>query len=148
MVMSDYFSASDDDTAVRVLDRFGGPDPSVLDVVPLKGIDPVVAIARLEAVLTGCTYDEATGRPRSGQLLSSPEADSAFIMSVSDTLQEALASATHDSLVEAAGPWSETEELQASGIDSETAGEALVLLSGLAGRARSADLRLYCWWAL
>ncbi|MEU9331498.1 hypothetical protein AB0D91_48865 [Streptomyces canus] len=93
MVMCDYSSASDDDVAVRVLDQPGGPSPSVFDVVPLRGIDPVVVMAQLEAILTGCTYDEASERPRAGQVLSSPEAESAFIVSVSDSLQDALASA-------------------------------------------------------
>ncbi|MFF7550828.1 hypothetical protein ACFZCU_45560 [Streptomyces canus] len=49
MVMGDYFSPSDGDVAIRVLDRPGGPDPSVFDVVPLKGIDPVVAMAQFGA---------------------------------------------------------------------------------------------------
>nr|WTB35478.1 hypothetical protein OG781_43920 [Streptomyces sp. NBC_00830] len=148
MVMCDYFSASDDDTAVRVLDRPGGPDTARFDVVPLKGIDPVVVMAQLEAILTGCTYDEASERPRSGHLLSSPEVESAFIISVSDILQEALASATHACLAEAAGPWSETDELRQYGITAEAATGVLDLLSGLASRARSAGCRLYCWWAL
>jgi hypothetical protein len=94
--------------------------------------------------LTGCTYDEASERPRSGQLLSSLEAESAFIVSVSDTLQEALASATHASLAEAAGPWSETDEPRQYAITAETATGMLDLLSGLASRARSAGCRLYC----
>ncbi|WP_062992355.1 hypothetical protein [Nocardia anaemiae] len=148
MVMCDYFSAADDDTAVRVLDRPGGPDASMFDVVSLKGIDPVVTMAQLEAIMTGCTYEEASARPRSGQLLSSPEDESAFIVSVSDTLQEALASAGHSSLVEAAAEWADTEELQGYGITADTALEVLVLLSGLASRARSTGLRLFCWWAL
>ncbi|MGY1502117.1 hypothetical protein ACW4TU_36970 [Streptomyces sp. QTS52] len=148
MVMCEYFSASDDGTAVRVLDQPGGPDTARFDVVPLKGVDPVVVMVQLESILTGCTYDEATERPRSGQLLSSPEAESAFIVSVSDTLQEALASATHVSLAEAAGPWSETDELRQYGLTTEAATGVLYLLSGLASRARSAGCRLYCWWAL
>ncbi|MBT2424083.1 hypothetical protein J7F01_40595 [Streptomyces sp. ISL-22] len=148
MVMCDYFSASDDDTALRVLDEPGGPDPAGWDVVPLKGIDPVVVMARLEAVLTGCSYEEAAERPRSGQLLSSPEAESAFVVSVSDTLTEALASATPAVLAEAAGPWAETDELRQYGTTAEAATEVLGLLSGLARRARSAGCRLYCWWAL
>ncbi|MFE5852399.1 hypothetical protein ACFQ61_04150 [Streptomyces sp. NPDC056500] len=148
MVMCEYFSASDDDAAIGVLDQFDGPNTSHFDVVALKGVDPVVVMAQLEAILTNCTYDEASQRPRVGQLLSSPDSESAFIMSVSDTVQEALASATPDALVEAAGPWSETDELQASGADAESSVEALVLLSALAGRARSTGHRLYCWWAV
>ncbi|MEU5402248.1 hypothetical protein ABZ348_23465 [Streptomyces sp. NPDC005963] len=148
MVMCDYFSASSDDAAVGVLDQFGGPDTSVFDVVSLKGVDPVVVVAQLEAILTGCTYDEAARRPRAGKLLSSPDAESAFIVSVSDTVQEALATATPAALIEAAGPWSETDELQTSGMDAEAALEVLVLLSALAGRAGSTGHRMYCWWAL
>ncbi|MCM2389685.1 hypothetical protein [Streptomyces albipurpureus] len=148
MVMCNYFSAPDDGTAVGVLEQPGGPDTANFDVVSLKGIDPVVVMAQLEAILTDSTYDEAIQRPRSGQLLSSPDAESAFIVSVSDTLQEALASASPGALVETAGPWSASDELQASGITSETAVQVLVLLSGLASRARLADRRMYCWWAL
>lgn len=146
--MCDYFSAAEDSAAVRVLDEPGGPDGALFDVVALEGIDPVVVMAQLEAILTGCTFDEASKRPRSGQLLSSPEAESAFIISVSDTLQEALATATCDSLVEAAGHWAETDELRGNGVTVDTAAEVLALLSGLAGRARSSEMRLFCWWAL
>ncbi|HEY2669213.1 MAG TPA: hypothetical protein VGJ07_02435 [Rugosimonospora sp.] len=148
MVMCDYFSAIDDDAALGVLDQPGGPNPSAFDVVSLKGIDPVIAMPRLEAVLTGCGDDEASRRPRSGQLISSPEADGAFIVSVSDTLREALASATRATLADAAGSWSQTDELRQSAVTADTALQVLVLLSGLAGRARSAGLRLFCWWAL
>ncbi|MFG1796793.1 hypothetical protein [Nocardia sp. NPDC049149] len=148
MVMCDYFSAADDDTAVRVLDEPGGPESSMFDVVSLKGIDPVIAMVQLEAILTGCSYDEASERPRAGQLLSSPEAEGAFVVSVSDTLQEALASAEHSLLAGAAGVWADIEELREWGITADTALEVLLLLSGLAGRARSTGLRLFCWWAL
>ncbi|MGW4033136.1 hypothetical protein ACWEFL_28225 [Streptomyces sp. NPDC004838] len=148
MPLCEYFSASDDDAAVRVLDQLGGPDTSGFDVVSLKGVDPVVTMASLEAILTGCTYVEASGRPRAGRLLSSPDHESAFVLSVSDTLQEALASAAHDDLAGAAGAWAETDEMQAYGFTADTAREVLVLLSGLAGRAGSGSRRLYCWWAL
>lgn len=59
MPMCDYFSASDDRSAVGVLDHPGGPGASGCDVVSLKGMDPSVTMASLEAILTGCTYDEA-----------------------------------------------------------------------------------------
>jgi hypothetical protein len=148
MVHCDYFSASDDETAVGVLDMPGGPYGSAFDVVPLKGVDPVVTMAELEAVLTGCTYDEASERPRSGQLLSSPESESAFIVCVSDTLQEALASTTHPALAQVAEQWTETAELWRDSITTEIATEVLELLVGLASRARPSGCRLYCWYAL
>ncbi|MFC9436552.1 hypothetical protein [Nocardia sp. NPDC057030] len=148
MVMCDYFSAPDDDAALSVLDHPGGPDPAAWDVLSLKGIDPVIAMAELEAILTGSTYEETSELPRSGQLLSSPEAESAFIVSVSDTLQEALAEAEHSALAGVAAEWANTEELRDDGVTADIALEVLVLLSGLASRARSKNFRLFCWWAL
>jgi hypothetical protein len=148
MPICDYFSATDDQAAVAVLDTPGGPGQASLDVVYLKNIDPVVCMAQLEAIMAGCSYEEASRRPRSGQLLSSPEAESAFVVSVSDTLCELLAVAAEDDLVRAAEPWSLTEELRMIGVDAETAAGVLAALAGLARRARASDRRLYCWWAL
>lgn len=59
MPMRDYFSAADD-TALRVLDNPGGPNPDTFDVVSLKGIDPVVVMAQLEAIMTGSPYEEVS----------------------------------------------------------------------------------------
>ncbi|MFE2416898.1 hypothetical protein [Streptomyces hokutonensis] len=145
MAICDYYSAASDESAVGVLDAPGGPDPSVFDVLSLKGIDPVVVMARLEGLLTDCAYDEARARPRSGQLLSNPEAETAFVISVSDTLRDALASATDDQLGLVAGSFAAVEEV---GLPPADALELLRLLSGLARRAVAGNRRLYCWWAL
>ncbi|MCX5242876.1 hypothetical protein OG824_47525 [Streptomyces prunicolor] len=85
---------------------------------------------RLEGILSGCTYDEAPARPRSGQLLSDPEA--AFVISVSDTLRDALATASGKRLDLAAGPFAVVEELRFT--PTKTA-ELLHRLSGPARRA-------------
>ncbi len=143
--MSDYFSAADDQAAVAVLQTLGGPGQAGLDVVLLKNIDPVVAIAQLEAVMTGCSYEEASGRPRSGELLSSPE-DESFVVSVSDTLFDALASVSREDLLRFAGLWSETGEIRQLSV--EVTVDVLEALAGLAQRARASGLRLYCWLAL
>ncbi|WOX14999.1 hypothetical protein [Streptomyces sp. N50] len=145
MVMCEYFSAASDEAAVGVLDGPGGPDASVFDVLPLKGVDPVVVLARLEGILTDCTYDEARARPRSGQLLSDPEAEAAFVISVSDTLRDALATASDERLDLAAVPFAAVEEL---GFTPTKTSELLHRLSGLARRAAAENRRLYCWWAL
>lgn len=147
MVFCDYFAASDDATALRVLDE-SGPDPAVFDVVPLKGVDPVVVLVALEGILTGCTYDEASARPRSGELLSSPEEGEPLVVGVSDTLQEALAQASHGTLAEAAPRWAAIEEMRQWAATPKTALGILTHLAGLAARARTAGMRLYCWWAL
>lgn len=148
MTLCDYFAATDDDTAAAVAAVPGGPCQAAFDVVSLKGIDPVVAITRLEAIATGCSDEEAGRRPRSGQLLSSPEVDGPFVFSLSDSLVDALVTATPDDLVRFAEPWSSTPELQQSQVDAETAAGVLEGLAGLARRARASRSGLYCWWSL
>jgi hypothetical protein len=148
MPLCDYFSAADDQAAVAVLQTPGGPGQADLDVVFFKDIDPVVAIARLEAIMTDCSYEDARERPRSGQLLSTPEEGAAFVVSLTDTLTAALASASRDDLVRFAEPWSKTDELQQIGISVEFTAGVLEALAGLAQRARTSGQRLYCWWAL
>ena len=146
--MCDYFSAADDNAAVAVVDLPGGPGQASLDVVSLKNIDPVVCMASLEAIMAGCSYQEALRRPRSGQLLSSPDAESAFVVSVSDTLHELLAVASEDDLARAAESWSLTDELRMGRADADRAAGMLADLAGLAQRARVSDSHLYCWLAL
>ncbi|WP_405715479.1 hypothetical protein OG264_37625 [Streptomyces xanthophaeus] len=148
MPLCDYFSAPDDQAAVGVLRTPGGPGQAELDVVYLKNIGPVVAIAQLEAIMTGCIYEEATGRPRSGQLLSEPEDGPPFVVTLTDTLIDDLAVASPDDLVRCAEPWSMTDELRQIGIGVEATAEVLAGLAGLARRARASDRRLYCRRAL
>lgn len=148
MTLCDYFSAADDQAAVAVVETPGGPGRAAFDVVSLKSIDPVVAIAQLEAIATGCSYEEASQRPRSGQLLSEPEVDGPLVCSLSDTLVEFLVTVAQDDLRRFAEPWSMTAELQQVSVDAETAAGVLEALAGLAQRAQLGGLRLYCWWSL
>jgi hypothetical protein len=147
MPICDYFSAADDQAAVAVLDTLGGPSRASLDVVTLKNLDPVVCMAQLEAIMAGCSYEEARQRPRFGKLLSSPEADE-FVVSVSDSLCELLAVTAADDLARAAELWSQTEELRMMRADAETMAGVLADLAGLARRVQASSQRLYCWLAL
>ncbi len=124
----------------------GGPARAGLDVIFLKDIDPVDAVAQLEAVMTGCSYEEASKRPRVGQLLSSEDVDSPFVLTVSDTLFDVLVSASANDVRTVAEAWSATGGVH--GFDAATATVVVEALAGLAKRARAADLRLYCWWTL
>ncbi|GAA2785350.1 hypothetical protein GCM10010441_07910 [Kitasatospora paracochleata] len=148
MTMCDYFSATDDQAAIAVVERSGGPAEAGHDVVFLKNIDPVVAVAQLEAILTDCSYEEASRRPRSGQLLSSPESDTSLVFCLSDTLAEALAAAAPADLARAAESWSMTAELQHCQVDALAALGVLEALVSLAQRAGATGLRLYCQWSL
>ncbi|MFF7274877.1 hypothetical protein [Streptomyces griseorubiginosus] len=142
---ADYFSAADDESAVAVIEA-GGPVRAGLDMIFLKDIDPVDAIAQVEAVMTGCSYEEASQRPRVGQLLTSEDVDSPFVLTVSDTLCDVLVSATEDDLAAAAAAWSAAGGVV--GLDAATAAVVVEALASLARRARAAGLRLYCWWTL
>ncbi|MEW2317474.1 hypothetical protein [Streptomyces bauhiniae] len=142
---ADYFSAADDASALAVIEG-GGPARVGLDVVFLKDVDPVVAIAGLEAVMTGCSDEEVGARARVGRLLSSAEVDSPFVLTVSDTLRDALVSASAEDAASAAEAWAASGS--AAGLDAATATGVVEALVGLARRARAAELRLYCWWAL
>jgi hypothetical protein len=144
MPICDYFSAADDQAAVAVPDTLGGPSRASLDVVALKNIDPVVCMAQLEAIMAGCSYEEARQRPRSGQLLSSPEGEGACVVSVSETLCELLAVATGDDLARAAELWSQTQELRSIRADAETVAGVMADLAGLARSAQASNRRLYC----
>ncbi|MFF3448353.1 hypothetical protein ACFYXJ_14610 [Streptomyces sp. NPDC002667] len=148
MPLCAYFSAADDQAAVAVLQIEGGPGRADLDMVFLNNIDPVVAIARLEAIMTGCGYEVARGRPRSGQLLSDPAEEAAFVFSLTDTLTAALASVAQDDIVRFAEPWSKTDELRQIGVSVEFTIGVLEALAGLAQSSHNSGRRLYCWWTL
>ncbi|MER7815464.1 hypothetical protein [Streptomyces sp. NPDC096153] len=97
-----------------------------------------------------------TGRPsrrgrratRSGQLPAEPEDGPPFVVSLTDTLIDALARASQGDLVRCAEQWSTTDELRQIGIRVEATTDVLAALAGLAQRAQTSDQRLYCWWAL
>jgi hypothetical protein len=146
MPLADYFSAPDDEAALAVLRTEGGPTRTGHDPVCLRGVDPVLALVRLEAALTGCGHEEAGARPRSGQVLSDPEDGPPFVVAVTDTLREALAHAREDDLARAAARWQASGE--PPGLTTETASGALTALSTLARRAHDRGHRLYCWWSL
>jgi hypothetical protein len=146
MPLCDYFSAPDDERAAAVLRTEGGPTRTQYETVPLKGIDPVVVLVRLEAVMTGCGHEEAGARPRSGHLLSDPEAGPPFVVAVTDTLRDALAHASDDDLARFAAQWSVTDELR--DLTPASATDALKALATLAHHARTRTHRLYCWWSL
>jgi hypothetical protein len=148
MALCDYFSAPDDRAAAAVAGRSGGPAVCGLDAVPLTGVDPVVAVARLEAILTGCSYEEATRRPRAGRLLSPAQEDTPLVLSLSDTLLDALVQAEPSDLARAAGPWSRTAELAQARVDARTALTVLESLAALTRRAKADGRRVYCWWSL
>lgn len=144
-VLYDYFSAPNDEQAVQVLEVEGGPTSadSGFDAGTLGGIDPVVQLGTLEALLTGTPYDDVTDDPRAGHNLAMSEDYDRIVITVTDALATALAAADDARLAEVAEPWSQTEELE--GADPAQLAAFARDLAALARRAAAADHRLYCW---
>ncbi|OAH13182.1 hypothetical protein [Streptomyces jeddahensis] len=137
----DYFSAPDDDTALTAFDE--GPAAVGLQVLDAKGIDPYLLIGAAEALLTGTTFDEVAAQPRFNHLLSAPEADSRWIVTLTDQLRDVLAEASTERLAAVAVPWSRTEEFHGSA-DPGILADFLGRLADIARQARTQGHGLYC----
>ena len=143
--INDYFIASDDVDAVRVISGSGGPGALGFETFPAKGIDPAVALGTLESLMTGRAYDEVTAAGRQCHPLTDGD-DDAVVVTVTDTLRDALAVAGAERLRRVAVPWAATDEL--AGTTPATLGEALRQFAALARQALKQGHHLYCWWAL
>jgi hypothetical protein len=124
-------------------------------VVRSKGILPSMDLMVIESLLTGGSYEEVGGRPRFCVTLASRDDDHGLVTTVTDELQQALASADEARLVEVARAWEEATRLLVNGVPSGTedswSRQALAnthLLTVLAELARLAIARgehMYCW---
>jgi hypothetical protein len=122
-------------------------DSGVL-VLETKGIDPLVQMGTLEALLTGEQYDVVISRPRAGQQVAAEHSrEGPWVVTLTDELQDALAAATWDQIAAVAAPWSQAEEFRGQG-DPETLAEFLLELADLARQANRRGERLYCWICL
>ncbi len=168
-----YFRAADDLEAAAAEARPGGPlgwphvtgrrrvglfrtEPVTAELGPAwpgfvaRGYDPIVTLGTLEELLTGRPYEQVAEDPRWGAAPSpEPAGESSGVICVTDTLRDALAAASDDFLVEVAGPWSRTEELQQPGWEEVTAEEHLAFLHRLRDLAAAAGReghRLHCYY--
>ncbi|WP_327004769.1 hypothetical protein OHA72_58725 [Dactylosporangium sp. NBC_01737] len=113
-------------------------------VVQSRRIDPAIALVGLERILTDRAYAEVRTDPRQSALIGparEEEIDGDVVLSVTDTLRDALASLETAALPEVARQWAKAE-FDAAAADSLAA--FLVALTDLARRAVSAGNRLYC----
>jgi len=141
----EYFTASTDADAARVLPGSGGPAALGFDTVPAKGIDPAVVLGNLESIVTGRPYDEVMAASRQCHLLTDGEAET-LVVTVTDTMRDALATAAAERLRQAAEPWAATDEL--AGAAPAVLADVLTQFAALSRRAVDRDHHLYCWWAL
>jgi hypothetical protein len=92
-VLYTYFAAQGDReaaTAARVDAELAG--------LVVKGADPMDELARLEAVLTGRSRDEIRSDPRHGSVVEESDDGDCVVLSLTDPLTRALASAEPDVL--------------------------------------------------
>jgi hypothetical protein len=151
-VLFDYFSAASDEAAASAIGLLGGPGAasagtqsgSSFDTVPAKGIDPLVQLGTLEALLTGRDYERVVAGPRAGHVLATQDGGERLVVTLTDELQAALADADNAQLASVAVPWSQTEEFFGRG-DPQILTGLLHELAELARRARTKDERIYCW---
>src|SRR4051812_36377619 len=145
MPLMDYFSATDDTDAARVVPGSGGPAALGVAAFQTKGIDPAVALGTLESILTARPYDEVATASRQCQLVTGGEAD-ALVVTVTDALRDALAAVGEQGPRRVAEKWAATDEL--AGTTPEILAEALDQFALLARNAVERGHHLYCWWAL
>ena len=136
-VRYDYFAAPSDEVAAATLD--GGP--AHLGPVETKGLDPVVVMGKLEALLTGRAYEDVVDDERSALLLAMEGDGEVLVLTVTDGLRDGLDQAGE--LSEIASAWARAEEL--SGWDPQQLAGVLRELQALARNAVSKGERLYCW---
>jgi hypothetical protein len=170
-VLYDYFVASSDADAAATIDRPGGPaqteplpaasgrgvfrrrrrtpdiDIKAYLTVPDTGIDPVVQGGTLEELLTGRPYEEIEQDPRWGHSLAVRNGGERLVLTLTESLIDALGQSNAETLAAVAVPWSQTEEFWGAG-DSQELSRLLVQLSALAREARSRGESLYCWVSL
>ncbi|HEX2174570.1 MAG TPA: hypothetical protein VHG70_01560 [Nocardioidaceae bacterium] len=168
-----YFAAEDDESAAGAESRPGGPlgwptvtgrrrvglfrkEPVVESLGPAyegfhtRGYDPVVTLGTLESLLRGVDYDALDKDPRWGGSPSDadPPEDRA-VLTITDTLRDAMSEASDDRLRRVAEPWSRTAELTQEGWQDVTVDDHVRFLQQLHELAASAHRqghRLYCYY--
>ncbi|RKQ84390.1 hypothetical protein U746_2614 [Mycolicibacterium mucogenicum 261Sha1.1M5] len=140
-VINTYFIASSHEAAAAAV----GDGPAGLPAV--DAVDATVQAGTLLALLTGRDYDEIVSDRSWARLVSNPDDESAWVVSMPDSFTSALAAASDEKLAEVVGPWSQTEEFWGSG-DPEQLLPMLREWRDLARRAADEGAALYCWMAL
>jgi hypothetical protein len=161
-LLCDYFAASTDDIAASTIDWVGGPSlpgkaakrglfrrgpsPEPFRAVGMKGIEPTVQMATLEALLTGRALDENLQKTM-GLTIAERDRGERVVVRLTDTLKAALAHATDEELDVAVDRWAQTEEFWGQG-DPAILRPQVRELAEIARNAAQQGLRLYCWVSL
>ncbi|MEU4153055.1 hypothetical protein [Streptomyces sp. NPDC026659] len=162
-VLTDYFRAADAASVVRVLERTAGGSPlyaesPAFDGVEAKRVDPAVVLGQLIAAvhqtewrvdLVGETTvwpTSPTPGPDGPEGEDDPWVTGPWVSELHPLARDTLAGVHASEVPAVVARWVRAEELRgACAEDMRPLAEALI---GLAGRARDAGDRLFCWMSL
>lgn len=153
----DYFTAPSDRHAAAALDDLVDLDPDTIDanevrrpriqmaasgtpVLQLKGVEPIVALGRLEAALTARPYEEVASGARHGSLVAMSDDGDLLVLTVTDELRDALAELDAAAVAAAARVWAIDEE----GEPSEESVPVLSAFVELSAGAVNRGEHIYC----
>ncbi|WP_100498077.1 hypothetical protein [Geodermatophilus chilensis] len=166
-----YFAARGDADAAAAGSRPGGPlggptvtgtrrigwfrrEPVTVELGPAwpgfttRGWEPTVLMGTLEELLTVRPYDDVAADPRFACAPGTgPDDADDVVVTLTDTLRDALAAASDERLHEVAASWRRTEELQQPRWEATAVEEHVGILRrlrDLARRAAADGHRLYC----
>ncbi|MFJ7969018.1 hypothetical protein [Streptomyces sp. NPDC096324] len=139
----DYYAATDDTQALVLFEGDRMADP--FGTLGLKGADPYLILGPVEAHLTGMSEQQVETDPRFCELLNDSDTEGPWLVSLTDSLRDALAAASPERLLEAATAWTHTED--GRGQDPGLMADFLERLGELA-RDAAPGRRLYCGMSL
>jgi hypothetical protein len=154
-LLCDYFRAESHALASAAASWAGGPSqppvaksgrfraravetPQPLPMVEFSGVEPVVMLATLEALLTGAAVEAVVDENADAQVGSHRRA---MVFRLRRELCDAIAATEDGRLREIAVPWSETEEFFGEG-DPDALAVGLVRLASLARDAQASGEHL------
>ncbi|HEX7834263.1 MAG TPA: hypothetical protein VF479_02210 [Pseudolysinimonas sp.] len=150
-----YFPAATDELAAATIDWPSGPQggptkrpfrkqkPGFLGLDG-RGVEPVVQLGMLEALLTGKSFAKQLADPTSRPIIATRDGGERLVIRIGDEFIEALAKADPKRLAELATPWSEIEEFGGmASVPGLT--EFLLRLRGLAQHTMESREHAYCW---
>ena len=147
-ILTDYFVAPSDEAAAEVLSS-GPSGVADLPALQMKGLEPVVVMGSLEAILTGRDYDEVSENPRQGFMFSYDDDGERSVTALTNELRDALATSAESRLREAGVELAATEELMAlDDEDVKAVVDGVLELAALARIARDRGEGMYCWMCL
>lgn len=172
-LLCDYFAAPSIDDAAATIDRLGGPGSISTPAAPTRrglfrrqsapaaaaetsaafvtvdggGIEPVVQMGTLEALLTGRSYEEVVDARDGTEFVAVRDEGQRLVVKLSDQLANALARASGEELDAVAEPWAQTEEFWGAAEPALLA-DFLRRLSVLSRQARDDGAAVYCWMSV